>query len=148
MEDKNKTFLKVFTVIVVILGLLVGGYLLFFQENENTDDNNNETPQEELRVVTVEEEGFVLNAQFLGESEWEYTLNGTLPTPCHEYTVTPLVMESYPEQVVIEIAVISDPDVMCTQVIQEIEEDGEFTASQEAEISLSINSISKSREGN
>lgn len=66
-------------------------------------------------------------------AEWSYEISGNLPTPCHSAVAEVLVMESFPEQVMININLNTpEEDVMCIQVIDEFTLTGTFKASAEA----------------
>lgn len=62
----------------------------------------------------------------------------TLPTPCHQLLVEPLIMESYPEQVAVNFT-IRDTGGMCVQVLHEQPWEFDVRVSELATFSASIN---------
>lgn len=115
-------------------------------ENSNdgsSEDNSNKndrivsvspTTDEDLQVagsivdpdISIDEGSFKLEAKYMREEseeigDWQYTISGFLPTPCNSATVEPLIMESFPEQVVINLKINdnSDEGQLCVQVLQE-----------------------------
>ena len=65
--------------------------------------------------------------------------NGTVeaPTPCHEIRQETKIMESYPEQVRIDLSVINPPaDKVCAQQITQKEFSGEIKVSESATVSV------------
>lgn len=74
---------------------------------------------------------------YIEDSSWEYSIHGTVPTPCHSLAVDIVVAESYPEQVHLNVY-ISEPseDVLCTQVLTEKTINGVFNASMDASVNL------------
>lgn len=70
-----------------------------------------------------------------------YSGSVSLPTPCHELDVQITVAESFPEQVQIRIK-IQDPKegMICAQVITEKEFSGKLEVSENASISVYLNS--------
>lgn len=136
MKEIKRTHLIALTIFLIILGIVA--FLYFKSQNLESIKllpENNET------TVVKEDDGFTLEAEYIGESTWEYTLTGMLPTPCHGHILDTQVMESYPEQVNITIDIENTGEI-CAQVIQEVEESGTFTASSEAEINFAVNRIS------
>lgn len=127
MEKRN------ILLIVIILILLAGFAFLFFTDKEgniDTPDNTNKT---------LTEENFTLSYSYLGDSKWEYKVEGTLPNPCYKVTTDVLVAESYPEQVSVRVTVQApDADVACIQVIEPYQYTGEFSASEKATVALVV----------
>lgn len=65
--------------------------------------------------------------------EWNYEISGNKPTPCHSVTAEAIVMESFPEQVMININLATpEEDSVCIQVIDEFSLTGTFKASEQA----------------
>lgn len=63
-----------------------------------------------------------------------------VPTPCHEIKQEVKVMESFPEQVRIDLTIINPPaDEICAQVIAQKEFSGEAAVSENAQISVYLN---------
>ena len=143
MEKKN-----VLTLGLLFLALLVIGgglYYLYTEEENEIAENQNREELEELPLVEIEPmpyDDFALTYEYKGENTWDYEVTGKLPNPCYIVTTEPVVMESDPEQVSIKTKIQEpSPDEICTQVIQEVEETGTFSASEDAEIILDIELI-------
>ncbi len=115
---------------VVVIGLLLFGCVGYFFIKGL---NNVNQPQ------TISEENFNLEYVYKGDSQWEYTVTGTLPNPCYAVDTEVLVLESYPEQVRIQITVQEEPiEGVCSTVIQEYSYTDTFNASEKAGVSLEI----------
>ena len=98
-----------------------------------------QTINSDILYEDIVSNNFTLKTTYNDNNTWTYILTGTIPNPCYNISIEEVVMESYPEQVNINVKVFnSNPDIMCTQVIQEIEETGTLQASQSAKISLNI----------
>lgn len=69
-----------------------------------------------------------------------HNISGTMqvPTPCHELKVEARIMESYPEQVVVDFNIV-DTGAICVQVIADKPWSVEFIASEQARISARVN---------
>ena len=134
MEKKNILGLGAFLMVLVILGGL--GYAIF--QNMNGEGVENDQSIEQPRA-DIDEDRLNIEYDYIGENLWRYTVTGTLPNPCYEISTSAIVMESYPEQVVVTSLIQTpDPDMICIQVIQEVYEEGEFEASEDAEIRFEI----------
>jgi hypothetical protein len=131
MEKKKTLGLALLFLALVVVG---GGiYYLYTQREEDVLE---ETPDD---TVVVEEEksydNLNLEYEYLGDNTWQYTVTGTLPNPCYEVETEAIVAESLPEQVTIRsIVTPPDEDEICAEVIQEVSEEGQFQASEEAAI--------------
>ena len=134
MEKKKILTLGVFLMVLVVLGGI--GYSIFQNMNENDIDSDQITqPPSAING----EELLNLSYDYIGENLWRYQVTGILPNPCYEISTSAVIMESFPEQVVITSTIQEpDPDMICIQVIQEVYEEGEFQASEDAEISFEI----------
>jgi len=144
MEKKNAFGLGLLLLALLVIG---GGIYYLYTERENELVENQDKGELEELPLTEEEEpklydDFTLTYEYLGDNTWDYEVTGTLPNPCYTVTFEPVVMESYPEQVRIETKIQEpSPDEVCTQVIQEVEEKGTFSASEDADITLDIELI-------
>ncbi|MEW5816255.1 MAG: hypothetical protein AB1798_12770 [Spirochaetota bacterium] len=80
-----------------------------------------------------------LQTEYKGNNTWEYTVTVLLPNPCYDIETEVFIMESYPEQVIIEVEIIP-PDLfeICVQVMAEKSKNGTFQASEYASISKRI----------
>jgi len=144
MEKKN-----IFRLGLLFLALLViggGVYYLYTQREDEIASNQDQLELEELPPMEETEpmpyDDFLLTYEYIGDNTWSYKVTGTLPNPCYTVTFEPVVMESYPEQVRIDTKVQEpSPEEICAQVIQEVEETGTFSASENAEIILDIELI-------
>ena len=134
MEKKNILGLGVLLMILVIFGGL--GYAIFQNMNgEKIDDDQIITEPR----TDIDEDWLNFEYDYVGNNLWRYTVTGTLPNPCYVINTSAIVMESFPEQVVVTSEIESpDPDLICAQVIQEVYEEGEFQASEEAEVRFEI----------
>jgi hypothetical protein len=142
MDKSQKKLLIIAVLVGMVLGLAFLIYTQFLKENDSIDiDENNDIN------FTVQEGNFTLTTKYIGDSEWEYQVTGTVPTPCHEVDINTQVMESFPEQVVVNVTVVTDSEEMCIQVIQDINKSGTFQASDEAKISLNVAELTKDQIG-
>lgn len=117
---------------LLVILILIAGFLhkmYIEKENSNNADEGN----------SITTDNFVFSYNYKGDNLWEYTINGTLPNPCYTMKTESIVKESYPEQVTVT-STITEPsaDFICTQVIQEIHEVGEFQASEFASVSFQL----------
>lgn len=71
-----------------------------------------------------------------------HTVSGTIqmPTPCHELKIDSRIMESYPEQVVLDFTTV-DTGAICVQVIADKPWSVEFKASEQARITARVNGV-------
>jgi hypothetical protein len=132
--NKVNTFL-----LLAILVLLVGIAYVFSMNNApvDTPSDNNATDEEEFG--TIEEDGYTLRYVYESENTWSYTVSGQLPTPCYETEVDAIVAESFPEQVTVRLTLTPpDDSVVCIQVTREFEVSGEFSASEAATVSFTV----------
>lgn len=108
---------------------------------ENPGDTINEIPQYDFNSAEeYESDGYKLRVVFDRVNEkWGYLVSGTLPNECYNADVQTIIAESFPEQVSL-ILDIKEPseDLICTQVIQELQLTGEFSASQGASINFEV----------
>jgi hypothetical protein len=90
-------------------------------------------------TLVVENEDYKLVSIYVGESSWEYTLEGILPNPCYTADTQVLIAESFPEQVTVNLN-IGKPSVdkVCIQQIQDLKLTGEYSASEQATLNLKI----------
>ena len=144
MEKKNVLGLGLLFLALLVIG--GGVYYLYSGREKEIAQNQDQEELEELPPIEETEplpfDDFALTYEYIGDNTWDYKVTGTLPNPCYTVTLEPVVMESYPEQVMIETKVQEpSPEEVCTQVIQEVEETGTFSASKDAEIILSVELI-------
>jgi hypothetical protein len=130
MEKKNVLGLSLLLfALIVIAGSI---YYLYVNREEDSLDK---TFIEDTSPVVEEGEYDNLNLEYdyLGDNTWRYMVTGTLPNPCYNIETEAIVAESYPEQVTIK-SIVTPPeeDEICAQVVQEVYEEGEFQASEEA----------------
>lgn len=126
---------------LIILFVIAGLFLKVMVIDKNSQDN----PGNDKRAgeFTIEKKGFNFVAKYQFDNKevnmWDYKITGTLPTPCHQAKTEEIVLESYPEQVSV-LLTITPPakDVICTQVIQEVEKTGTFQASEKAKVSFLV----------
>ncbi len=141
MEKSKQKLLIIAVLIGVVLGLAFLIYSQFIKEDESIKKEDNDIN------FTFKEGNFTLYTEYIGDSQWEYQVIGTVPTPCHEVNINTQVMENFPEQVVVNVTIVTDPEEICIQVIQDINKSGTFQASDEAKISLNVAELTKDRVG-
>lgn len=129
--------------ILLIILMIIGGLLVkvFVLDKNKVDDKKDDTIVQDNgeKKVSLEKDGFQLNAEYKEENRWEYTISGTKPSPCHEIKHESLVQESYPEQVSVNLYITAPaPDVNCIQVIEELNVSGTFSASPEASVAFTV----------
>jgi hypothetical protein len=133
MEKKNILGLGLLLIVVLVFGALA---LNIYLNLKNT------TPKEDIPADNSTDtrfEDISFDSFYKGDNLWEYKVTGTLPNPCYTINTEAIVMESYPEQVIVKSTVIKpEPDTMCAQVIQEVYQEGEFEASEEAIVTFEI----------
>jgi len=139
MEKKNVLGLGLLLGALVVIGGSI--YYLYTTREEDTID---EIPVENLPVVekskgSEEYEDLNLEYEYKEDNTWEYIVTGTLPNPCYKITTESIVAESYPEQVTVK-AIVTPPaeDEICAQAIKNVNETGEFQASEEAFIAFQV----------
>ena len=130
---------KYFRIIIIIISILLVGLTIFFYINSSTavSIDTNET---------ITEEDFQLTTTYKQNNTWEYTVKGELPDKCYTYTIEPVILESYPEQVQIRVNIKEVGKTECTPTLQcpyIIDVRGVFNASKEAQTSLIIDISSK-----
>ena len=137
MEKKKILTLGVFLMVLVVLGGI--GYSIFQNMNGNdTDDNVTEEPSSSV----IDEEWLNLEYDYIGDNLWRYQVTGILPNPCYEISTSAVIMESFPEQVVITSTIREPhPDMICIQIVQEVFEEGEFEANEEAIVEFNTSQI-------
>ena len=121
---------RIIWISVIILGLLLFGCVGYFLIKDMMYGNETQT---------ISEDNFNLEYTYLKDKQWEYTITGTLPTPCYAVTTDALVMESDPEQVRVEVTVQEEPiQGVCSTVIQEYSYTDTFNASSQAIITFVV----------
>lgn len=111
---------------------LIFTVFIFVGCTTGTGDNTSED------VLTVG--NFTINIlEYQGESRWNYSVSGVMPTPCHSFTTDAIVAESFPEQVTITVEQ-KEPgdDEVCIQVVDVQEMVGSFSASEGASVRLVV----------
>jgi hypothetical protein len=126
MTNNKKTILLVIAILLAIITVVV--YSKYFKKDY--------TPKPSTQKQFTEDD-FTLNTEYIGDNTWQYNVVGTLPNACYEYTIDPIVRESYPEQVEIVLNIQRSGDI-CAQVIQNINQTETFSASQEAQITFTV----------
>jgi hypothetical protein len=110
------------------------------QDQDNQDSQSNTTRRDTAAEGDYTEEGFELEANYQGDNQWTYQIDGYKPTPCHQVDQDVVVQESFPEQVIVSVEITQpEGDAICTQVLEMIELTGEFSASEEAQVELVVN---------
>jgi len=120
----------------IIFVIFIGGLFFYYVKiNNNTSIQPplNNTPVLKPKL----QEGIIVTKS---EKDNVYTYKGliTVPTPCNVVTTNVSVLESYPEQVIVDIVISTYLDV-CAQVISEKEFIATFEASKEHTIRFNLN---------
>ena len=116
-------------ILAIFVSLVIGGFFLYQYLQNRSVENNKQ----------VSQDNFSLTYSYKENNLWEYTVVGTLPTPCYKVTTDAIVMESYPEQVRVTVHVETDPSTdLCIAVIQDYTYSGTFNASNKASVSLVV----------
>lgn len=132
MEKKNILALGVLLMVLIIIGGV--GYSII--QSMNDDDND---VDQNIEDTLIDEDSLSFEFEYIGENLWRYEVTGILPNPCYEISTSAVVMESFPEQVIVTSTIQEpDPDMICIQVIQEVNQEGEFEASEDAEVRFEI----------
>lgn len=86
---------------------------------------------------------YVLTTRSYNETSgmWSYSVRGTLPSPCYSFSVDPLVLESFPEQIVLNITETFNSDAICAQVVTTQIMRGTVQASEQA--TMRVGSITR-----
>jgi hypothetical protein len=120
-------FLTVTVVLSVVLAFLYQTTKTPEQPTKNQDSKTINTDQVKL---STRYEGGVL----------KYSLTVELPSPCYILTHETRILESYPEQVHIELKVEDPPSgEVCAQVITQKNFSGEARVSEKAKVSVYLN---------
>ncbi len=123
---KRKTILITLISLLFLVSATFVGYLYF--KNKTVDDKDK-----------IQKGNFSLTYSYKENNIWEYTVSGTLPTPCYSATTEALVMESYPEQVQIKVKTQAASDsTICITVVKDYAYTGTFSASSKATVSLVV----------
>ncbi|MDD4382285.1 MAG: hypothetical protein PHE21_03000 [Candidatus Dojkabacteria bacterium] len=128
----QKKLASVLLVCIIFILILAGAWYIIFKSGMvNIDISTN--------TGTITQDDMTLTYEYIQDNKWTYTITGQLPNPCYKTSVGTLVAESFPEQVTITLSIEKpDPNTVCTQVIQELNITGEFSASDQATISFKI----------
>lgn len=126
--------------ILIIILMVVGGLLVkVFVLDKDKNDDGIVQEEKKKKEYKLKEDGFEFEAEYEGNNRWEYEIKGHKPSPCHEIKHEAMVQESHPEQVTVNLSISSpSPDTNCIQVIEELNIEGTFMASPEAEVSFAV----------
>lgn len=121
-----------------ILALLAaGGIALYVAQKQEamSPSNNNQgssAPSDDIRIVRAD--------HYFNNGTHVYKGTLTVPTPCHEILSQVTVMESYPEQVSIDLKERGASN-FCAQVITQTPFEVSFKASKDARVSVKLNGV-------
>jgi hypothetical protein len=137
MEKKNILSLGLLLFALVVIGGSV--YYLYTRENDTLDPvlDDDITRVDEDEDVPEAFRGLNLNLDYdyLGDNIWQYSVTGTLPNPCYGLTTEVIISEDNPLEVGVRATITApDEDMVCAQVVQEIYEEGEFEAGEDADV--------------
>ncbi len=131
MEKKKILLVSIFLLGIVLLGAFAYQIYLVMQKEKDEQDQNTQQ--------SITKDDFIFEYSYSGENHWKYTITGTLPNPCYMISTSSSVAESYPEQVLVTLAITPPKkDQICIQVIKDVYETGEFTASEKAIVSFKV----------
>lgn len=125
--------------ILVIILMIVGGLIfkVFVLDKDKSEDGT--VKQQPQREYKLEKEGYEFEAEYEEKNTWEYEIKGEKPTPCHEVKHEAIVAESYPEQVTVNLSIISpSPDTVCVQATEDFKVEGTFYAGPTAEVYFAV----------
>lgn len=118
--------------LVVCIFLLISLATYWYSNKDKDLGIKNATKNE-----TTIQSDFKLESSYQDNNLWSYRVTGSLPNVCYKVNTQSIVMESYPEQVVIKLQItLPDEGQACAQAIYEYEYEGTFQASKEAKITL------------
>lgn len=126
-------------ILIAVLIFALVAYGLYFIMNTTKNQNPVTTNGTKNTAKVIEKDGYRFEYKYVGENKWEYTLTGSLPTPCNDWKKNVLVMESYPEQVSVNVEILQpEKDVMCAQVITPVEAKDVVMVSEGATFNLNV----------
>jgi hypothetical protein len=132
-QDQTKLII---IIIVIALAVLIAGW--FFTRDGSLGTGKNSIIGEEVDVdLNLPQETITAKHQF---ANGKHIVAGEvgLPTPCHILDWTVAIAESFPEQVFIDLMSSTQAEA-CAQVITPARFKVEFTASENARISMTLN---------
>lgn len=134
--NRNMVTLGILAVVVLLLFAVSYYYASQTQDNigEAQEDTTEETAEMGVDVITVKHD-FVDGTHIIAGSV-------DLPTPCHLLETNTRIMESFPEQVVIDFITTLEEGTICAQVVTPRRFKISFDASERAVISATINAES------
>ncbi len=146
----NKQF-NLIAAVLIAFCLLFAGFTAFSIARRNDDNDVQDNTSDPNNVADSNgttgdgatkgnyEDALDGSATYLGDSLWEYTITGYLPTPCHSTDVDILIAESFPEQVTAIVTVNEPgPAETCIQSIQDVNITGKFSASEGASFKIQV----------
>ena len=134
MEKKNVLSFGVLLVILSVVGAIIFNMYMGSNDEEKKEIEGTDTVVKEIKYDDINFE-----YEYVGNSLWKYTISGTLPNPCYKISTEAIVLESYPEQVIVKSTVQPpNTETVCVQSIQEIFREGEFEASEQAQVRFEI----------
>ncbi len=117
---------------VGILAVLAAGGITLYVSQKQTIPPVGTNKPEDMRVISVD--------HYFENGTHTYKGILTVPTPCHELVSQVTVMESYPEQVTIDLKERGASN-FCAQVITQTPFEVSFKASKDAHISVKLNGV-------
>ncbi len=140
MVKNNKRVVLVLLLLALVA--IAGGIYYLYKERETETPNEitqespdtaeTETEQEEEQEQGEENDlpyTLKLDYEYKGDNVWEYKITGTLSNPCYKMEAETNISKSDPKQAIVK-AMITPPsiDEVCAQVVEEVNEKGEFSA--------------------
>ncbi|MCK5026940.1 MAG: hypothetical protein KAS07_00825 [Candidatus Pacebacteria bacterium] len=125
---------------LIIIIVIIIATLTFLFSRAFDDPNNTNVPvhTDILTGDTIDNVDTMSVAHAFGGGLHTYVGEIDLPTPCHELNHTITIAESFPEQVTIDFITKTETEV-CAQYIIPEPFSVSFTASREAQVSMTLN---------
>ncbi len=121
--------MRKFFALLLLISVVFVGCTVQAPANDDSDNGANSG-------TDAATEGFTLATEFSGGT-MNYTVTGTMPTPCHTFVVEEIIAESFPEQVTLNIEVSEPgPAESCIQVIDTQTVSGKLNVDQNATVRL------------
>lgn len=129
--------LGIFVLLVLISVLTIVALNVYSRPSGSSNNTSSRSNSSVASSVASSQNAYGITISSLtynsAAGEWNYEISGNKPTPCHSVTAEAIVMESFPEQVMININLATpEEDSVCIQVIDEFSLTGTFKASEQA----------------
>lgn len=127
----------------LLASLLLAGLLVGCTTNTTGDvpvANVEETPSSVPPTMTITQDGVRARLFYKQGNKWDYILNTDLPNPCYTFAHTVAqVTTSQPEQANLDVSMTApEAGASCTKTRLSVEQQGTFTAGEDAEVTLTV----------